>query len=1044
MILTAHALKHRITVYVFVVLLVIMGMVSYVTLPREASPDITIPVIIVNTVYIGASPEDIENLITRPIEQEVQNIKNIKVIRSSSIEGTSSITIEFNPNEDIDIALQRVKDKVDLVKPELPQDAEDPFVLEINFSDIPMMFVTLSGDYGLIRLKEIAEDLADEIETIPGILEVRVAGGLEREVKVDVDPDRLAAYNLPIEDVVDAIRRENLSLPGGSVELGSYKYTVRVPGELENVSEIGGLLIDSKDNNAIYIREIADITYGFKDRSTYARLNQKPSVTLEIIKRSGENLIGIADQIKVLLDETLPSLPPGTQIAILGDQSKDIRMMVKDLENNIISGLILVVAVLFLFMGVRNAVFVGIAIPFSMLMTFVVLSAMDITLNMVVLFSLILALGMLVDNGIVIVENIYRHRQEGKSSDAGAYIGTTEVAWPVITSTLTTLCAFAPMIAWPGIMGEFMKYLPITLIITLSSSLFVGLVINPTFCASFMKAEGSLEETSPRFQRILNHYQTSLEWALSRPWTTLGLSLGTLIVVIFAYGFLGHGVEFFPEVEPNKAYIDVRAPSGTNLETSNALAQKIEKILETIPNIKTYVTNVGVGGGGDFSSGENVSHASRISIDFVDEADRTESSFKTIAHIRQSITSLPGADIEISKENNGPPVGAPVNVEISGEDIQILGDLAAKAKRIISQIPGAVDIKDDFDKGRPEIRIIIDREAAVLSGLNTSVIASTVRTAVYGAEATEYRVGEDEYDIRVRFKPGKRNSLSDLEHIMLNDDGHLVPLSAVAKVEIGGGFGSIRRKDLKRLIAIEGKVTGRTSDAVMQDVQAALKDFPLPPGYHISYAGESEEQQKSANFLMRAFFIALSGIALILITQFNSLTLPFTILTSVILSLIGVLIGLMITSTPFGIIMTGIGVISLAGVVVNNAIVLIDYTLQLKHRGLESLDAIVQAGVTRFRPVILTAITTILGLFPLATGLSFDFFTFTLEVGGQSSQWWGPMAIAVIFGLAFATALTLLVVPVMIHLIWRLVGEPKNTEDLDLVFAGQIPQSADD
>lgn len=1032
MMITAQAIKHRITVYVFVAILVIMGLSSYVSLPREASPDITIPFIIVNTIYVGASPQDIENLITRPIEQEIQSIENIKVIRSSSLEGASSITIEFNPSVDIDDALQRVKDKVDLAKADLPEDAEEPLVLEINFSNIPMMLVTLSGDYGLIRLKEIAEDLADEIETIPGILEVRIAGGLEREVQVDVDPDRLAAFNLPIQDVVNAIRQENLSLPGGSVELGSYKYTLRVPGELEAVSEIGSLLIKAKNNNPIYIRDVADVTYGFKERSTYSRLNQKPSVTLEIVKRSGENLIEIADQIKLLLDETHQTLPHGTEIAILGDQSEDIRMMVKDLENNIISGLLLVVGVLFLFMGVRNAVFVGIAIPFSMLMTFVIVQAMGITLNMVVLFSLILALGMLVDNAIVIVENIYRHRQEGKSHDSGAYIGTHEVAWPVITSTLTTVSAFAPMIFWPGIMGEFMKYLPITLIITLASSLFVGLVINPTFCASFMNVEGSLQETSPGLQRILNKYQQHLSVALSRPWTTMGLSVSTLVFVIILYGFLGHGVEFFPEIEPNKAYIDVRSPSGTNLDTSNKLALQIEEILADMPNIETYVTNVGVGGGNDFSSGDNVSHASRISIDFIDESERKESTFITIENLREKLKDLTGAEIEISQERAGPPVGAPVNVEISGEDIQILSDLAAKAKRIITEVPGAVDIKDDFDKGRPEIRVLIDREKAALAGLNTSLIAGTVRTAVYGSEASEFRVGEDEYDIRVRLQSQRRNSLSDLENILIDNDGHLVPLSAVAKVEMAAGYGNIRRKDLKRLITIEGKVTGRTSDAVMKDVQSALADFDLPPGYHISYSGENEEQQKAAEFLTRAFFIALSAIALILITQFNSITLPFTILTSVILSLIGVLIGLIVTVTPFGILMTGIGVISLAGVVVNNAIVLIDYTLQLHARGLNALEAIIQAGTTRFRPVILTAITTILGLFPLATGISFDFFTFTLEIGGRSSQWWGPMAVAVIFGLAFATALTLIVVPVMIHLIWRLVGEPKPVPEFDM------------
>ena len=1039
MTITGYALKHRITVYVFIAILFFSGLYSYVSLPREAAPDITIPFVIVSTIYIGAAPQDIENLVTRPIEREVQTIENIKVIRSSSVEGASTITIEFNPNVDIDHALQRVKDKVDLAKPKLPGDAEDPVVLEINFSNFPMMLVNLSGEYGLIRLKEIAEDLADEIETIPGILEVRVTGGMEREVKVDVDPDRLVAYNLPIQDVVETIQRENLSLPGGSVDMGSYKYTVRVPGELETISEIGNLLIKAQNNKPVYIRDVADVTYGFKDRLTYSRLNKQTSVSLEIIKRSGENLIDISDRIKALVNETAPHLPPGTRIAILGDQSEDIRMMVSDLENNIISGLLLVVAVLFLFMGVRNAFFVGIAIPLSMLISFVVISIMGITLNMVVLFSLILALGMLVDNAIVIVENIYRHRQEGKSPEEGARIGTSEVAWPVITSTITTLCAFAPMIFWPGIMGEFMKYLPITLIITLSSSLFVGLVVNPTFCATFMRIKNTHEQTAPWFQNILDRYQHRLEISLSRPYQTLGLAFGSLVLVIVAYGIFGHGVEFFPNVEPNKAYIDVRAPSGTNLEASNRLVGQIEDILEGIPDVATYVANVGVAGGNDFGSGENVSHSSRITVDFIDEDVRRQSSFQTIEDIRKKLLNLTGAEIEIDQERAGPPVGAPISVEVSGENFDVLGELATRIKRIVADVPGAVDVKDDYDRGRPEIRIVVDREAAALSGLDTRHIASTVRTAVYGAEASEYRVGEDEYDIRVRFKPDKRSSLSDLERITIENEGKLVPLSAVARIETGSGFGSIRRKDLKRVITIEGKVSGRTSDAVMRDVQAALSDFPLPPGYHIGYSGENEEQQKAADFLSKAFVLAISGIALVLITQFNSLALPFAILTAVILSLIGVLIGLMVTFTPFGILMTGVGIISLAGVVVNNAIVLIDYTLQLRQRGMSPREAIIQAGLTRFRPVILTAITTILGLMPLATGISFDFFTFSLDIGGRSSQWWGPMAVAVIFGLAFATFLTLVVVPTIIGLIWRFTGAPE-------VAASDPPlaQSADD
>lgn len=1019
--ITAYALDHRMTVYVFVGISIIAGTLTYLSLPREASPDIAIPVVIVRTPYIGAAPQDVESLVTRPIEKELQAIENVKVIRSTSVEGASSITVEFHPNVDLDDAFQRVKDKVDLAKIELPNDADEPAVFEINFSNIPMMLVALSGDYGLVRLKKIAEDLADRIETIPGVLEVRVAGGLEREVKVDVDPDRLTAYNLAIQDVVDAIRRENLTLPGGSVAIGAYKYTVRVPGEFESVSQIGDVPI--KAGHAVYIRDVAEVVYGFKDRANYARLNQKPSVSLEIVKRSGENLIAIADHIKAMLDALAPTLPTGTRVTILGDQSEDIRMMVKDLENNIVSGLILVILVLFFFLGVRNAFFVGIAIPLSMLLSFVAISLMGLTLNMIVLFSLILALGMLVDNAIVIVENIYRHRQEGRSPTQGAREGTGEVAWPVATSTLTTLCAFAPMIFWPGIMGEFMKYLPITLIITLFSSLFVGLVINPTFCASFMTVRDAVEK--PAQQRVLNAYRRHLETALHYPVRTLLGAATALVLVVVAYVFLGRGIEFFPEVEPNTAYIDVRAPSGTNLETSDGLARQIEAILADMPDVETYIVNVGVSGGDDFAGGEGVSHASRISIDFVDESLRRQSSFETIEEIRGELSGLTGAEIELTKERAGPPVGAPISVEVSGEDFEVLGRLSARIKRVVADVPGVVDLKDDYDRGRPEIRIVVDREAAALAGLNTRLVASTVRSAIYGTEASEYRIGEDEYDIRVRFKPDKRNTLSDLGRIAIEKDGVITPLSAVARIETGGGFGSIRRKDLKRVIAVEGKVQGRTSDAAMRDVQAALSDFPLPPGYRIGYAGENEEQQKAMAFLAKAFLVALAGIALILITQFNSLTLPFAILTSVVLSLIGVLIGLIATRTPFGILMTGIGVISLAGVVVNNAIVLIDYTLQSRRRGLSAREAIIRAGVVRFRPVILTAMTTILGLLPLATGISFDFFTLSWEIGGRSSQWWGPMGVAVIFGLAFATALTLVVVPVLISLIWRWFGTPE-------------------
>ncbi len=1018
--ITEYAISKRVTVYVLVVLMVLAGTSTYMALPREASPDIEIPFIIVKTAYIGASPEDVENLVTRKIEKKLQGLENVKDMYSTSAEGISTIQIAFIAGIDIDDVLQKVKDKVDLAKQVLPGDAEDPIVSEVNFSNIPIMIVNISGDYGLVRLKEVAEDLSDEIEVVPGVLEVRLAGGLKREVKVDVDPDRLAVYEMSLQDVVDAIQRENVTLPGGSMDIGSYRYSVRVPGEVQEVSEIAGLVIKAANGRPVYIRDIAEVTYGFAEPVSYARLNAQPCVSLSVIKRSGENLIEISDSVKELLTELQPMFPPGTMVSVQGDQSEDIRMMVKDLENNIMSGLILVVAVLFFFMGFRNAVFAGVAIPLSMLISFVVIDAMGMTLNMVVLFSLILALGMLVDNAIVIVENIYRHVQNGKSRADGAYVGTSEVAIPVITSTLTTLCAFAPMIFWPGIMGEFMKYLPITLIVALSSSLVVGLIMNPTFCASFMRVDPVTGDDS-RLNRVLDRYQVVLDQALDRPGRTILLACSTLVGVIVIYGVLGHGVEFFPDVDPRKAYVDVRVPSGTRLETSNRLVDQIEGVLGEMSDVDTYVATVGSSADAeDFSSTGGSPHKSRVTLDLLDEKLRDRTGFAVIDELRSKLTDITGAEVEITKERVGPPTRPPINVELVGEDFDVLGDLASQVKRIVAKVPRIVELKDDYDKGRPEVRVIVDREAAALADLNTSLIATTVRTAIYGNEASEYRVGEDDFDIRVRLKEEARQRISDLENLMIEKDGILVPLGTVARIETGGGLGSIKRKDMKRVVAVSGKVVGRTTDDALREVQSILADFEMPIGYRIQYTGENEDQQESAEFLSRAFVVAVFMIALVLITQFNSVALPFVVLTSVILSLIGVLIGLLLTATPFGIMMTGIGVISLTGIVVNNAIVMIDYILRLRREGMSDRDAIVVAARTRFRPVIMTAITTILGLIPLATGVSFDFFTLTLEVGGRSSEWWGPMAKAVVFGLGFATVLTLVVVPVMVKLIWSI------------------------
>lgn len=1013
--ITDFSIAHKTSVFALCVIILIMGVGSYMSLPKESSPSITIPLIIVNVVYPGVSPKDMESLVTKKLETKLDEIRQVKELRSTSAEGYVVVEVEFEPNMDIESALQRVRDKVNQAKPEMPKDIEEPYVGEVSFDDFPILLLNISGHYGLVRLKDLADDLKDRIESVPGVLSADISGELEREVQVDIDPIRLRAYDLALSDVIETIQDENLTIPAGSVDGGSVDFTVRVPGEFDDPSIVGDLVVTSVGDRPVHIRDLADVRYGFKERETLARQDGVPCITISVRKRSGENLIRIADAVKGIIDEMSPAFPPTTEVTVVADQSKEIRDIVRDLENNIFSGLVLVVLVLFAFLGFRNSLFVAIAIPLSMLISFIVIAALGYTLNMVVLFSLILALGMLVDNAIVIVENIYRHRTEGYSRGEASSKATNEVAIPVIASTITTLCAFGPMIFWPDIIGEFMKYLPITLIITLTSSLFVALVINPTFCAVFINAgeEGKRSRVDRLFVRFRSYYKGQLEWALRHRGPALAGIFVVLVVTFVAYGFLGKGVEFFPDTDPNYAYIDVVAPLGTRLEVSDELVRGIEKEIPRFPDIKHYVANPGSASDIFWGGGGGTPHHSRITVEFLDREERTQSSKLTVEQFRERFTRTPGARVDVTVPEGGPPTGAPVDVEILGPEFEVLGRLAGQVKQTIKDIPGLVDLQDDFDEGRPEIRVQIDREKAALYGLSTGLIASTIQTAIMGTEASKYRVGEDEYDITVRFREKDRKALEDLDRITIFYEGAHIPLANVAKFEMRGGLGTIIRKNQDRVVSVTANTEGRLSNDVLIDVIARLDEFPLPPGYSIRFSGETEEQDEASAFLSKAFGIAVLLIFLVLISQFDSIVLPFVIITAVILSLIGVLWGLVLLRMPFGIIMTGVGVISLAGVVVNNAIVLIDYIQKLRRRGLEKSEAIVHAGAVRLRPVLLTAVTTILGLIPLSTGMTFDVRDMSFTIGGESSDWWGPMGVAVIFGLAVATFLTLVIVPVL-------------------------------
>jgi CzcA family heavy metal efflux pump len=1023
MIVNQAALKRQATVLALLVIIVIAGLYCYATLPRESFPDITIPYVFVTTTYEGVAPQDMEQLITIPIERKLKGIDNVEEIRSTSAEGLSTVAIKFLPKVDLDDAVQKVRDKVDQAKNDLPADlADDPVIQEVNFSDMPVIRVVLSGPFSLRRLQNLAEDLQDQIESVTGVLEARISGGLEREIHVEFDLDRVGAYNVPFSSIISSVTRGNVNMPGGSMDIGEGKYLVRVPEDFKHPSDIFSIVAFVRDGKPVYLRDVATIKDSHKDALTRSRINRDKSVTIAVSKRSGENIVRVTDEVKRIVEEMRPQLPQTLQIDLTADMSNDVRLMVADLENNIISGLLLVLTVIFLFIGGQSAVFVAMAIPYSMFITFALLTGFDVTLNMVVLFSLILALGMLVDNGIVIVENIYRHMQQGKSRQEAARIGADQVAWPVITSTLTTLGAFSPMMFWPGIMGEFMGYLPLTLIMALSASLFVALVINPVLSARYQKVKiASPKKKNPSAPEpfLKRIYLVLLKWCLRRRWLVVLTSILLLVASMVCFGLFGKGTEFFPETEPKRAYVNIKAPEGTNLNMSDQLVAEVEKIVSEYEDIRYVISNIGAMGGDPFSQGGTGTHISRVVLDFKDFHDRSRSSSEIVNEVRQRIlATMKGAEIQVEKEEEGPPTGKPINIEISGENILTLGELAARVRKEIRSIPGLVDLKDNFVKGKPEIRVRVDKEKAALLGLDTYTIAYTVKAAINGVKAGVYREGKDEYDIIARLPERDRQSIGNLKRITVSGPrGEPIPLTSLAEVSLGSGIGAIMRLDQKRVVTISGDVSGRLANDVIKEIDERLqKNLTWPRGYHYRFSGEQEEQAKAQAFLSKAFFACIAIILLIMLTQFNSFITPLIILSSVILSLIGVFIGLLVTGTAFGIIMTGIGVISLAGVVVNNAIVLIDYYNQLLAKGMTALDALMRAGAVRFRPVMLTAITTILGLLPMATGISFDFRKLAWDIGGESSQWWGPMAVAVIFGLGFATLLTLIVVPVLCSL----------------------------
>lgn len=1075
MIVSNTAVRNRVSVMVLAVIIIIFGIYCYNKIPREDEPDVTIPYVFVSTPYEGVSSVDIETGVTIPIEKKLKGLDRVKSVKSVSAEGISRIVIEFIPGTDIDAVLQKVRDKVDEAKRDLPTDLEDdPAVFEVNLSELPIIVYSLSGASGIAVLKKIADDLKDDIEAIPGVLEAIVAGGREREIIIEVDPDKMAYYRIPITSFQRVVASENINTSGGAITLGDGRYQLRVPGEFTHPDEIFGLVVDNFEGKPVYLKDLARVVDGFKDEESRSRLDGREAVNISVKKRTGENIIEIVDAVDRLLDNQRSYWPADTEVVKLMNKAEDIALMVADLENNIMTGLVLVVAVILFFLGGRNATLVGLAIPFSMFLSFMVIYALGITFNIVVLFSLVLALGMLVDNAIVIVENIYRYMAQGVPRVEAAMRATSEVAYPVIASTMTTLAAFFPMIFWPGIMGEFMSYLPITLIITLSSSLFVAMVINPALAAFFMKVKktdgagrGSIsaDEIQASGERpiaiegwLLVTYRKILIYGLRHRMMVAAASFLLLIILMQIWQIvigLEKPVEFFPTIDPGSAYVNVDPPEGADLDYIDRVIRNIELAVtgacpaddinagtclanayETAYRPQTHVMRSGetVMGPTDI---DNIAHIyatakkkagstlfsqysdNRLGIEFIDFEDRKTPTAHDVERIRERIKDIPGAQITVADQQGGPPTGAPINIEISGDDFGVLGTLGRQVQEIISKIPHVKDVRDDYMDALPSVQVDIDRQKTALFGLTTSAIGSALKTAYNGLNVSTYREAGDDYDITVRFTEDHRRVIDVLRKIMIpTPTGQLLPLTTIADIRYAGTIGDINRINHQRVVTVRADVDeSRIPGAVAKmQAEAILKDFTLPPGYDITFTGQHEHEQQSKEFLSQALVIAIFLIFLVLVTQFNSISQPIIIMVSVILSLGGVYLGLAIMRFPFGIIMTGVGVISLAGVVVNNAIVLIDYTNKLRERGMVLQDAIISAGATRLRPVMLTAITTTLGLIPMVTGISIDFRNLKIALVSETSQYWQSLSVVVIFGLMLATILTLLVVPTLYSL----------------------------
>ncbi len=1103
---TSWSIDNRASIFIITVIITLAGIMSYNALPKEQFPDVVVPTIFVSTIYPGASPSDMEQLVTKPIEKQLKGISGVKKVMSNSVQDFSSIIVEFNTSLDVPLCKQKVKDAVDKAARDLPSDLlDDPTITEFDISEIPIMNVNIAGDFSLDKLKDYADALQDRIEEMREITRVDLVGALEKEIKVDVDKYKMAAASLTFRDIENALAFENMTISAGNIDIGGMTRSVSIRGDFKDVEQIKNILIGSQSGAMLYLKDIADVRMGHKEQESFSRLNSRNVISLNVIKRTGENLIDASDKIKKVVDEMKASeFPSNLEVSITGDQSRATRTTLHDLINTIIIGFILVTLVLMFFMGATDALFVAMSVPLSMCIAFMLLPSFGFTLNFIVLFAFLLALGIVVDDAIVVVENTHRiyHDDKKLTIIQAAKKATGEVFLPVLSGTVTTLAPFIPLVFWGGIFGKFMHFLPVTVIITLSASLVVAYIVNPVFAVWFMgdaKREGTeLPPAKKRRRTIFGYslfalsliyfyangnffmgnllvfiglfvvfyrfvlgkavrwFQTKgwpaaqrgyvgfLNFALDRPWTMLIGVIGLLLFSVMFFAAGKRNIVLFPKADPNFIYVYLTLPVGTDVNTTDSLTSVMErKVVEVVgknnPIVESIISNVALGASEDQFDRSATSNKSKVGVAFVEYSQRNGVSTKDFMDkIREATKGvIPGAEIVVDQEAGGPPSPKPISVEIRGDDFKKLISVSSAVKRYLDSlnIAGVEELRSDMIVSKPEINIEIDRDRANREGISTAQIGSEFRTAILGKEATKFKDGEDEIPVNIRLRPEQRENINSVENLNItfrdmNMGGVLrsVPMASLAEVKYTTTYGGIRRLDQSRIVTISSNITSEYQPSqtdVVNAVKAAVASWPPTDGVTVGFAGEDAEFLDAASFLGNSLLISIFIILLILMVQFNSIGKTLIIMSEVVFSIIGVLLGMAVFKMDFSVIMSGVGIIALAGIVVRNGILLVEYTDIVRERGEQVREAIVEAGRIRMTPVLLTATAAILGLLPLAVGFNIDFYSLfetgnpKIYLGGDSVAFWGPLSWTIIFGLSFATFITLIILPAMYLIGWR-------------------------